>query len=333
MSSADSGACPASQCASVTNDFSNNDTFASYGSSISADTQFVSELSPDYASITSDGLSLSLVKSGTSYQGTTVYFTEWIQYGVITAQIQSGSTASGVVSSLQLQDESGASIDMDWIGNSPNSVQANYYVESQLELSQAASSSLTNDPTGSFVTYKIVWLPDSLTWYANGFAIRTVNRKDTWAEGEQKYKYPSNASRLSFSIWNAADSSDPSAVQQWAGSIPSSSTEAQFTMTVKRVQIQCYSNSTDSADISQSSDEGDSSASSSGSASEVDLSNFGLSTQDSSSSSDSTGSSGGNNLSRWLAEQNMSSGARQDHALEIATSFLSLFGIGIALLV
>ncbi|KAJ2402552.1 putative glycosidase CRH2, partial [Coemansia sp. RSA 2559] len=311
MSSADSGICPASQCTSLVNDFSNNATFASYGVSQTTNTQFVSELSPDYASLTSDGLTLSLVKSGTGYQGSTVYFTDWVQYGTITVQIRSGSTTSGVVSSLQLQDESGTSIDMDWIGSSPNSVQANYYIENQLELSQATASSLTNSPTSSFITYKIVWLPDSLTWYANGFAIRTVNRKDTWAEGEQKYKYPSNASRLSFSIWNAADSSNSAMTQQWAGSIPSASTETQFSMAVGRVQIDCYSNTTDSADSSQRSTASNSSSMPAESASEVDLSNFGLSSQNSSPSSISTSPSGGNDLSRWLAEQNMSLGARQ----------------------
>ncbi|KAJ1772909.1 (ABC) transporter [Coemansia sp. RSA 1843] len=247
-----------------------------------------------YASIGSDGLSLSLVKSDAGYKGSTVYFTEWVQYGVITAQIRSGSTTPGVVSSLQLQDESGTSIDMDWVGSSPKSVQANYYVENQLELSQATTSSLTSDPTSSFITYKIVWLPDSLTWYANGFAVRTVNRRDTWAEGEQKFKYPSNASRLSFSIWNAADSPNADMTQQWAGSIPSTSTNTKFSMTVERVQIDCYSNTTGSAkseDSPQSSDLSGSSFASTKSATEVDLSNFGLSSQDSANPSLSSTSS------------------------------------------
>ncbi|KAJ1665241.1 putative glycosidase CRH2 [Coemansia sp. RSA 1813] len=336
MNSADSGVCPASQCTSLVDDFSNDDTFAPSGSSPPSSARFVSELSPDYASIGSDGLSLSLVKSDAGYKGSTVYFTEWVQYGVITAQIRSGSTTPGVVSSLQLQDESGTSIDMDWVGSSPKSVQANYYVENQLELSQATTSSLTSDPTSSFITYKIVWLPDSLTWYANGFAVRTVNRRDTWAEGEQKFKYPSNASRLSFSIWNAADSPNADMTQQWAGSIPSTSTNTKFSMTVERVQIDCYSNTTGSAkseDSPQSSDLSGSSFASTKSATEVDLSNFGLSSQDSANPSLSSTSSSpteGNDLSRWLAEHNTSSGARRVHALGVATSVLFSLGVAIA---
>ncbi|KAJ2669379.1 putative glycosidase CRH2, partial [Coemansia sp. RSA 1285] len=288
MNAADSGACPVSQCASLVDDFSSNDTLASSGTStLPSNAQFVSELSPDYASITGDGLTLSLVKSGSGYKGTTVYFTKWIEYGVITARIRTGSDTPGVISSLQLQDESGTSIDMDWVGNSPNSVQANYYTENQLELSQATSASLTSNPASSFSIYKIVWLPDSLTWYANGFAVRTVNRMDTWAEGEQRFKYPSSASRLSFSIWSASDASNPELTQQWAGTIPSTSTETQFSMTIARVQVDCYTNTTDAAKSSvspQSSASNDSSFVSPKSVTEVDLSNFGLSSQEPTSS-------------------------------------------------
>ncbi|KAJ2516809.1 putative glycosidase CRH2, partial [Coemansia sp. RSA 2049] len=320
MNAADSGACPVSQCASLVDDFSSNDTLASSGTStLPSNAQFVSELSPDYASITGDGLTLSLVKSGSGYKGTTVYFTKWIEYGVITARIRTGSDTPGVISSLQLQDESGTSIDMDWVGNSPNSVQANYYTENQLELSQATSASLTSNPASSFSIYKIVWLPDSLTWYANGFAVRTVNRMDTWAEGEQRFKYPSSASRLSFSIWSASDASNPELTQQWAGTIPSTSTETQFSMTIARVQVDCYTNTTDAAKSSvspQSSASNDSSFVSPKSVTEVDLSNFGLSSQEPTSSlSSSTMSTegNGNDLSRWLAEQDMPSCARPVH--------------------
>ncbi|KAI9500969.1 concanavalin A-like lectin/glucanase domain-containing protein [Coemansia spiralis] len=265
----------------------------------------------------------------------------WIQYGTITARILSGSTTPGVVSSLQLQDDSGSVIDMDWVGASPEAVQANYYVSNQVEPSQAVAQALPNDPTNSFITYKIIWTPDSLTWYANGLAIRTVSREDTWAEGEQQFKYPSSPSRLSFSIWDAANSINPGETQEWAGRIPDNSTTTQFTMAIGMVSIQCYSNTTNTDSNSNSGTAASATQNMSNFVSSkpvvnVDLSNFGLasgvssSPSPSSSLTSSTGAADNNELSQWLADMSMtSSGAWLAQTLGIATSVLFTFGVAI----
>ncbi|KAJ2779065.1 (ABC) transporter [Coemansia javaensis] len=243
MSAADKGTCPAGRCVSLDVDFRGPTALgAAAGQSAGADANatFVPDGPAGRISHESGKLELTLAQaaSGSGYEGATVYFTRWIHYGAVSAVIRSGSTAPGVVSSFQLQSDDGSSIDMDWVGASSNRVQANFYVRHQLDPLQASAPILATDPTASFVEYKIVWLPDSLTWYANGLAVRTVHRQDTWAEGERRFSFPDRPARLSFSIWDAAESADPGLTQRWAGSIQGNGSS--FTMAVESVSIQCH---------------------------------------------------------------------------------------------
>ncbi|KAJ2724653.1 (ABC) transporter [Coemansia sp. Benny D115] len=247
MNAADKGACPVAQCVATAEDFSSPAALvaaADYSAAANSDANFVSEQSPDLAAVSSGGLLLSLKRSASGYDGATAYFTRWIHYGTITARIRSGSTAPGVVSSFQLQSEDGASIDFDWVGVSSNRAQANYYTNNQMMLSQVAAPVMTVNPTTSYIEYRIVWLPDSITWYANGFAVRTVNRRETWAEGEQAFRFPSKPARLSFSIWNAGQSINPDATQSWAGTLQPSAANTRFDMVIKSVSVECYTNGT-----------------------------------------------------------------------------------------
>ncbi|KAJ2740733.1 (ABC) transporter, partial [Coemansia sp. BCRC 34301] len=188
-------------------------------------------------------------------------------------------------------------------------------------LSQAAAPILPTDPTDAFIEYRIVWLPNSLTWYANGLAVRTVNRKDTWAEGEQRFHYPDQPARLSFSIWDSANSINPGLTQAWAGSLQPYSAGTQFAMSVKSVSVQCYSNVTMPVSHDTNSTlttpstlpTSTSTATAPTLASSSDLSNFGresehYSSADSSGSPDAT-SSPPDDLSKWLAEPVAAEGA------------------------
>ncbi|KAJ2842134.1 CRH- protein, partial [Coemansia brasiliensis] len=253
----------------------------------------------------------------------------WIHYGTITVVLRSGSTAAGVVSSVQLQSEDGSSIDMDWVGISSNRVQANYYTNNQMELSTAAAPIMSIDPTSNFITYKIVWLPDTITWYANGLAVRTVSRRNTWAEGEQRYKYPDSPARLSFSIWDSGSSTNPALTQAWAGTLQTDKNK--FTMSIKSVTVQCYSNSTSQPAHTSSESETPSAAAQretkpSESMSKDDLSDFGLDTQGTSSiySSPTSETTVENDLSKWLAGLTTSEGSRPLHISLLTVVILAI---------
>ncbi|KAJ1950954.1 putative glycosidase CRH2, partial [Linderina pennispora] len=243
----------------------------------------------------------------------------------------SGSTAPGVVTSMQLQDDSGGSISLDFVGSTTNRVQANYYVDGQVDLGNPVSSVVSSDPVSNYNEYRILWQPDSISWYVNGAVIRTVHRADTWAEGLRKFTFPQKAARLSFSIWDASGSTNPYLTTAWAGSIPSSKTGAQFTAYIKSVSIKCYSNSTSTSTSSsplgntahQNSNHKQSSANASSvvpaSASDSDdddLSDFGRGDSNSSlenqSSSGSSRKDGIDQISAYL-ERNVNSSAAASH--------------------
>ncbi|KAJ2200327.1 putative glycosidase CRH2 [Coemansia sp. RSA 522] len=235
--------------------------------------------------------------------------------------------------------DDGSSIDLDWVGASSNRVQANYYTNGQIDLSKAAAPILTADPTSSFIVYKIVWLPDSLTWYANGLAVRTVNRRDTWAEGEQRFDYPDKPARLSFAIWDASSSANSALTQEWAGSMQTN--ESKFSMAIKSVTVQCYSNttlqnahgSTDS-NASSAAEQQESDAEPSESVSRENLSDFGLDREESKTTttlSSSTSSMNGNedDLSKWLANFTTSAASRQLNSFGAISSLLIAAGLAV----
>ncbi|KAJ2005304.1 putative glycosidase CRH2 [Coemansia thaxteri] len=275
---------------------------------------FVSEQEPNFASANNGELTLSLqhLPGDGGYAGTT------------------------------LQDSAGSSIDMDWLGISSNRVQANYYTNSQLQLSKASAPILPIDPTSTFVEYRIVWLPNSLTWYANGLAVRTVNRKDTWAEGEQKFHYPDQPARLSFSIWDAFNSINPGLTQAWAGTLNPYTAGTQFTMSVKSVTVSCYSNATKpvshdtNATLTTPGLAQSTASPSTLSSSSNNLSNFGLEPSSTSSTSGSkastTAAAPEDDLSKWLAGVT-SSASKPNHRLSplvytcVALCFTAVYGV------
>ncbi|KAJ2078039.1 putative glycosidase CRH2 [Coemansia sp. RSA 988] len=335
MNTADKGTCPTDQCQALDTDFGGPSVLAAVAADNSG-AKFVSAQEPNHASIDSKSLVLSLAKaSNGGYEGSTVYFTKWIHYGTITAVVRSGSTSPGVISSFQLQSDDGSSIDMDWVGASSNRVQANFYTGSQLELSQAVASILSVDPTSSSIEYKIVWLPDSLTWYANGLAVRTVNRQSTWAEGEQRFNYPDQPARLSFSIWDSSASVNPALTQEWAGVMKTDGSE--FSMAVESVSVDCYSNTTSHSSLPPS---GNPSADSeprlsvsgpSAPAEKNDLSNFGLDPYNSETTSEfstvTSSSESEDDLSKWLAGINTSSASRTLGSAKFNFALLTAIGI------
>ncbi|KAJ2650536.1 putative glycosidase CRH2 [Coemansia sp. RSA 1250] len=332
MNAADKGTCPAEKCAELDQGFGSPSILTSAAElTPNSNASFVSEQQPNHASISSGNLVLSLVNTGSAYEGTTVYFDKWIHYGTVTVVLRSGSTAAGVISSVQLQSEDGSSIDMDWVGASSNRVQANYYTNNQMELSDAVAPIMSIDPTSNFIEYKIVWLPDTLAWYANGLAVRTVSRRNTWAEGEQRYKYPDSPSRLSFSIWDSGSSTNPALTQTWAGTLQTGKSE--FSMVIKSVAVQCYSNSTSQAIQTPSESETPSEAAQretkpSESASKDDLSDFGLDTQETSSiySSLTSETTVDNDVSKWLAGLTTSGGPRPLHISLLTVAIAIAFG-------
>jgi beta-glucanase (GH16 family) len=143
-------------------------------------TRWTSDFKPDYASYDNSGnLALSLKYDDTKkneqgrYQGfgSTVSSTRAMEYGIVTARIKTGSSASGIVSSFITKNNVGDEIDYEWVGLNPSEVQSNYYWNGTLDYTKGAHHAIGADSTADFHTYTIEWLPEQIR-YVN---VRTSN--------------------------------------------------------------------------------------------------------------------------------------------------------------
>ncbi|KAJ1957658.1 putative glycosidase CRH2 [Linderina pennispora] len=200
--------------------------------------KFVSKFEPSNAKLNNGQLELALVKQGEKGFGATVISTRAIQYGTVTAQVKSGCTSGGVVSSLIIRnDQVGDEIDFEFVGADTATVQSNYYWHNKLDYTKMVKSQVLSDTTQNFHTYKIDWTPDKIEWSVDGQTFRTVNRKDTW-DPVNGFQFPDAKSYVSFSIWDGG--SGEAGTRAWAGGYVNWEKLPSFNMAIKSITIECY---------------------------------------------------------------------------------------------
>ncbi|OMJ14019.1 putative glycosidase crf2 [Smittium culicis] len=196
----------------------------------------------DHARISNGNLALGLrpdsdlKKTGL---GSTVYYSRWVDHGTITITAMSGCKSPGVVSSFIVRNEFGDEIDFEWVGLDTSTVQTNYYYNDELDYTKMVPSNDLGDTTSKFIDYTIDWKLDSISWYAAGSLIRTVNRQDTWSVAENVFKFPDRPAQLSFSIWDGCNER-PKGTSDWAGcSNLYSSASSEYVFNIKNVKVNC----------------------------------------------------------------------------------------------
>jgi beta-glucanase (GH16 family) len=212
---------------------------------------FVSEFQPDHASIDNGHLRLDMKYSNKKNEagnyggfGATVTWTRFIEYGKVTAVIKSASLSKGVVSSFITRSPEGDEIDFEWVGKNPTQVESNFYFNNELDWTKGGKHEVGGDTSKEFHEYTIEWMPDYITWYVDGKAIRTVRKTDTDRLSNGTYKFPNKLSRVQFSIWDGGSSAEGTA--QWAGTPTDWSDKSRvYSMYVKSLKIEClYPNKT-----------------------------------------------------------------------------------------
>ncbi|PVU92397.1 hypothetical protein BB561_003851 [Smittium simulii] len=168
----------------------------------------------------------------------------WVDHGTFTADIKSGCTQPGVVSSFIVRNEFGDEIDFEWVGLDKTNVQTNYYYNDELDYTKMLASKPLGDSTDKFISYTIDWQPDSVSWYADNKLIRTVQRADTWSVAEGIYKFPDREAQLSFSIWDGGNTG-AKGTMDWAGSPTPYDSDTVYSMYVKNIKIKCLYNGND----------------------------------------------------------------------------------------
>lgn len=141
--------------------------------------------------------------------GTTMIYPYDFHYGKIEARIRIG-VGSGVVTALLLigpppSDE----IDFEWVGKAPNEVQTMYYVKAQridvLPNVFASGAVGDDDLSHTFHNYGIELNKDSVKWFVDGKAVRTLTKGSRG--------FPTYANRARMGIWDGTQTGG------WAGTV------------------------------------------------------------------------------------------------------------------
>ncbi|KAF9964185.1 hypothetical protein BGZ70_006811 [Mortierella alpina] len=242
---------PTPQCTSFTENFDGPESVLAMAnfSGNPMDAAWTSDFLPNHARVENGELILtarrghSINKFGkTPGFGATVSSTRWIHYGKVTAKVKSGSPSGGIVSSFIFRSfMTGDEIDFEWVGKQPNEVQSNYYWHTpatmdpkDIDYSHSRRKDLGMDLSQEYQTYTIEWLPDSLTWFINGEAVRTLLRSEV--NGTQ---YPSSPSQIQFSIWDGGVGEEET--REWAGGPTDWETRESYEMFVDWVEVECLS--------------------------------------------------------------------------------------------
>ncbi|KAI9025495.1 concanavalin A-like lectin/glucanase domain-containing protein [Hyaloraphidium curvatum] len=210
---------------------------------------WISQFSPSYAAIRNGELQLWMRKDDKLNEfgrvqgfGATVYNTRWVKYGVITARVQSGK-GLGVVTSFITKADPTASItvpdEIDWefVGRLPTSVYSNWFAANDLDYGQGQIHDLGSETHDNWHTLTIDWKPDYIRWLSDGRVLRTLLKNQT-------SKFPTEESRISFSIWDGGQGAPGTA--DWAGSPTDWSRDPNpdYVLHVDSFSVDCLSSAT-----------------------------------------------------------------------------------------
>ncbi|KAG2177266.1 hypothetical protein INT43_007923 [Umbelopsis isabellina] len=162
--------------------------------------------------------------------GPTFISNSLIQYGYVEARIKS-APVNGLVTSFIFRAPNGDEIDWEWVANE---AQTSYYYHG-IDDYTTEGSTVVPDDSSNFHTYAINWQPDSITWYIDGVAQRTVTKESTNQNGV--YHYPTAAANVELGLW---DSSFDKSTAAWAhGPVDWSKQPAYVSAYVQYVKVTC----------------------------------------------------------------------------------------------
>ncbi|ANB15079.1 Utr2p [Sugiyamaella lignohabitans] len=176
--------------------------------------------------------------------GTVLFSNFFIWYGKVTAVIKT-SHLDGVVSDFILMSNVKDEIDYEFVGNDVTAAQTNYYFEGLLNYDNEFTATVDNSTYASYHEYTIDWQEDSITWYVDGNAVRTLNKADTVNSTTGVAEFPQTPARIQLSVWPGGDSSEPQGTVQWAGgpidwNAPDLSDPGYYFVEVESVTVDCY---------------------------------------------------------------------------------------------
>ncbi|KAK3179434.1 hypothetical protein OEA41_005556 [Lepraria neglecta] len=137
----------------------------------------------------------------------------------------------GIASCMVLLSDDLDEIDWEFLGGAGNSAETNYWGKGFLDYRVAEYVGVTS-PTTQFHTYSIEWSATSLSWIIDGETVRTVTA------AQAGNIYPQTPMKVSLSLWDGGDPSEPAGTRAWAGGNTPIPPPENYTMFIKSVSIQ-----------------------------------------------------------------------------------------------
>jgi beta-glucanase (GH16 family) len=138
----------------------------------------------------------------------------------------------GIVSSIVLLSDVLDEVDWEFLGGRDSEVQTNYYGKASTDNTQSMTFPAPNNQA-EFHNYTVHWTPESIEWYINDVAIRTLKYAD--ANGGETF--PQTPMRVKLGIWAGGDPDNAEGTIEWAGG-ETDYDGVPYTMTVQKIKIE-----------------------------------------------------------------------------------------------
>lgn len=163
------------------------------------------------------------------YDAPTFYTKFKFLFGHVEYVVQ-GAPGQGIISSMVLLSDDLDEIDWEMTGTGGNHVQTNYYGKGFLDYTKAEYVNVAS-PNSEFHTYSLDWTAETLTWSIDHVVVRTLKASDAG-----NY-FPQTPMKVSLSLWDGGDPSEPAGTMNWAGGETTLPPPESSTMYVKSVKI------------------------------------------------------------------------------------------------
>ncbi|KAM0350986.1 hypothetical protein ACHAPU_002764 [Fusarium lateritium] len=177
---------------------------------------------------TSEGAEFSVTKQGTS---PTIQSKWYMFFGRLEVHMKA-APGTGIVSSIVLLSDVLDEVDWEFLGGNDAEVQTNYYGKASTDNTQSLTFPAPNNQA-EFHNYTVHWTPESIEWYINDVAVRTLK----YSEADGGQTFPQTPMRVKLGIWAGGDPDNAEGTIQWAGG-ETDYDGVPYTMTVQKIKIE-----------------------------------------------------------------------------------------------
>ncbi|KAJ3201541.1 hypothetical protein HDU83_008620 [Entophlyctis luteolus] len=173
--------------------------------------------------------------------------TAWIQYGAWEARLLTAQVVGAVTAFIAFAEDRDE-IDWENTRSTTDTFSPNYFSlgnNGLLSGNNYKALPIGYDPAQDYVTIRVEWTTDQITWFINGEQGAVITKAETCDSSGNNCAYPNSPSRIQFALWDGG--AGAAGTRTWAGGyIPwgdDATATIGFNSTVQYISIQCNGDS------------------------------------------------------------------------------------------